>query len=81
MTAREVRDYRGTSKKLVEAEERSKMLKDLLRSKVCLGEEEMFIKKSQTKFKVLGKNKEVLKKKHEELVKVNLKYKIKDNIL
>ena len=44
MTALEVRDYRGTSKKLVEAEERSKMLKDLLRSKVCLGEEEIFIK-------------------------------------
>ena len=81
MTAQEVREYRGTSKKLVEAEERNKLLKDLLRSKVCLGEEEKFIMKSQAKFKVLGNNKEVLKTKHEEMVKLNLKYKIKDNIL
>ena len=55
MTALEVRDYRGTCKKLVEAEERNKLLKDLLKNDVCLGEEEMFIMKSQAKFKVLGK--------------------------
>ena len=81
MTAKEVREYRNISKKLVEAEERGKLLKNLLRQKVCLKEEEVFIEGSDNKFRILGNKKGILKKKHEEFVKVNLKYKIKDNQL
>ena len=54
MTALEVREYRGACKKLVEAEERGKLLKELLRSGVGLNEEELFINESNTKLRILG---------------------------
>ena len=39
----EVREFRNLSKRLVEAEERSNLLRDLLKNRVCLGEEEKFL--------------------------------------
>ena len=82
MTAKEVRDFRSTCKKLVEAEERSKLLKELFKYNVSFGEEEIFMKNSQSKFRVLGEKGEGdLRKNHDEMVKVSLKIKIKDNKL
>ena len=80
MTAKEVRDYRSTSKKLVEVEEKTKLLEELRRRKVCLGEEEIFFHNLQEKFKTLGKEGDHRVKQHEELVSITLKYKIKDNV-
>ena len=42
MNAKEIREYRTVSRKLVEVEERSKLLEQLKKHKVCLSEEEMF---------------------------------------
>ena len=81
MTALEEKEFRGTCLKLVEAEERGKLLKELLRNNVCFNEEEFLIQKPDRKFKVLGERKKVLDRKHEEMVKVTLKYKIRDNDL
>ena len=53
MTAKEVRSYRTMCKKLVEIEERAKLLEELKKRKICLGEEEMFVRNLQSKFKVL----------------------------
>ena len=61
MTAKEVRQYRSVSKKLVEVEEKSKLLEELKKRKICLGEEEMFVLKIKNKFKVLGKKGEPLR--------------------
>ena len=55
MTAKEIREYRTISKQLVEVEERSKMLEQLKKHKVCLSEEEMFSHNLCSKFKILGK--------------------------
>ena len=44
MTAQEIREYQLVSKKLVEVEEKTKLLADLKKRKVCLGEEEVFFK-------------------------------------
>ena len=73
--------YRDTCKKLVEAEERSKMLKNLVKLKIGLNEDEKFLHNSDKKFKVLGKNEHIVGKKHLELSQILLKYKIKDNNL
>ena len=82
MTAKEVRDFRSTCKKLVEAEERSKLLKELFKYNVSFGEEKIFLSKSQSKFRVLGEKGEGdLRKNHDEIVKISLKIKIKDNKL
>ena len=56
MTAKEIRLYRTASKKLVEIEEKSKLMEELKKRQICLGEEEAFVKKLHCKFKVLGKN-------------------------
>ena len=82
MTAKEVREFRSTCKKLVEAEERSKLLKELVKYNVSFGEEENFLRNSQSKFRVLGnKGEGDLRKNHDEIVKASLKIKIKDNKL
>ena len=81
MTALEEREFRGTCVKLIEAEERGKLLKELLRNNVCFNEEEFLIQKPDKKFRVLGEKEKVLDKKHDEMVKLTLKYKIKDNDL
>ena len=80
MTVLEIRRFTDISKKLGEAEERSK-LKNCLKCKVGLGEDEYAIKNSNEKFQVLGNKREVLKKKHEEGVNLAMRYKVKDNIL
>ena len=82
MTAKEVREFRSTCKKLVEAEERSKLLKELFKYNVSFGEEENFLRNSQSKFRILGnKGEGDLRKNHDEIVKASLKIKIKDNKL
>ena len=57
MTAKEIREYRSLSKKLVEIEEKSKLLEQLKKRRVCLNEEEAFVHKLLGKFKVLGNKK------------------------
>ena len=79
MTAREEREYRNVSKKLAGVEERSKLLDELKKRKICLAEEEEFVLKETKKLKTLGNSKGLVKKQHEEIVSVSLKYKIKDN--
>ena len=54
MTAREVRKYSSVCKRLVEIEEKSKMLEELKKRKICLPEEEIFMRGLRSKFKVLG---------------------------
>ena len=81
MTAKEIREFRSVSKKLVEVEERSKLLEQLKKHKVCLSEEEMFSHNLCSKFKVLGKRVGVKNQQHEEFVLMTLKYKIRDNNL
>ena len=60
MTALEVREYRATCLKLIEADERGKLLKELLRNNVCFNEEEFLIQKPDKKFRVLGEKKRFL---------------------
>ena len=81
MTATEVRQFRSTCKKLVEAEERGKLLKKLLKNGLSLKEDEEFIHNSDQKMKFLGNKNSVMIKKHEEFSKLFMKYKIKDNLL
>ena len=52
MTALEVKEYRGSCKKLVEAEERSKMLSVLLKNGVGLAEDEEFSRSNDKKFRI-----------------------------
>ena len=73
--------FRDACKKLVESEERSKMLKNLLKLKIGLHEDESFLHNSDKKFRVLGNIENILGKKHSELSKIILKYKLKDNNL
>ena len=77
----EIRRFRDTSRKLVEAEERGKFLKNCLKHKVGLGEEENAILNSNMKFRVLGNKGDIIKKRREEGVLLVMKYKVKDNIL
>ena len=51
MTAREIREYRTVCSKLVEVEERCKLLEQLKKHKVCLNEEEMVAHSLSSKFK------------------------------
>ena len=81
MTAKEVREYRNVSKKLAEVEERSKLLEELKKHNICLADEEGFVQHENSKFRVLGNKKGVTQKKHDEFVKMSLKYKIRDNNL
>ena len=81
MAAKEERLFRDVSKKLVETEERSRMLAKLLKNNVGLNEDELFILNSDSKFKVLKNKDNILGRKHKELSGIILKYKIKDNDL
>ena len=76
MTAMEVRGYKEVCKKLVEAEERTKMLSVLLKNGVCLAEDEEFSRSNDKKFRVLHNKRGVMDKKRQEMVDFNLKYKI-----
>ena len=81
MTALEIRKYRDISKKLVETEERGKLLKNCIKCKVGFSEEENSIHSSNLKLRVLGNKGEALRKNHEEGVGLVMKFKAKDNIL
>ena len=65
----------------MEIEEKSKLLEQLKKRRVCLNEEEAFVHKLLGKFKVLGNKIEEKGKCHDELVLVALKYKLRDNNL
>ena len=56
MAAQEVREYRNLSKKLVEIEERGRLLKTLLERKIGLNEEENFVRKELVKTKGVNNN-------------------------
>ena len=51
MTAKEVRVYKNTCKKLVEIEERAKLLEELKKRNLCLRDEELFTQNFVNKFK------------------------------
>ena len=80
MAALEERDYRSVCKKLARNEERSKLLNDMKKNKVCMAEEEEFILHTTKKFKAL-KNKGDVHKSREEFIMLSLKLKIRDNNL
>ena len=52
----EVREYRDVSKKLVEVEERGKLLTTLINKKLGFNEEESFVQKEVVKLKSKGDN-------------------------
>ena len=80
MAALEEREYRSMCKKLTINEERSKLLKNLKRNKVCLASDESFILRTTGKLKVL-KNKGDVQKSREQFLMLSLDLKIRDNIL
>ena len=55
MTAKEIREFRTVSNKLVEVEERCKLLEQLKKYKIGFNEEEMFTDSFSKKFKILVK--------------------------
>ena len=56
-------------------------MKELLKNKVCLREDEEFVRNSNLKFRVLGEKTGQMDRKREEFLGITLKYKIRDNIL
>ena len=81
MVAKEVREFRTASKKLVEVEEKSKMLLELRKKKVSLTEDELFVQNLNSKFKILGDKRGARDQHRSEIVSITLKYKIRDNNL
>ena len=81
MVAKEVRELRTLSKKLVEIEEKGKMLVRLQKKKICLPAEELFVKKMQSKFKILGDKRGVSGNQRDEFMSITMRYKVKDNTL
>ena len=79
MTAKEIREYRTVSRKLVDVEERSKLLEKMKGQSVCFNEEEGFAQSLGLKFKSLGKKEGVKTKQREEFIHLALKYKLRDN--
>ena len=67
MSAQEIRLYRSMCKKLVETEERSKLLDELKKRHICLGSEEVFVQSLVKKFKVLGNKNETKSKCHDDI--------------
>ena len=54
MTAKEVREFRNVCKKLADVEERSKLLDNLKKNRVCLASEEGFVLKPRLNFFLWG---------------------------
>ena len=80
MAALEEREYRSVFKKLAVNEERSKLLNDMRKNKVCLAYEEGFILHTTNKFKALRRKGDI-QKSREEFIMLSLKLKIRDNNL
>ena len=59
MTTKEVREYRVLSKRLVEVEERSRLLEKLIARQLGLAEEEGFIMKEAAKHRIKGKGSKI----------------------
>ena len=68
--------YKNTCLKLVEIEERTKLLEELRKKNLGLREEEMFTQNFVNKFKILGKEKT---KCHDDLMSKAMGFKIRDN--
>ena len=79
MSAKEVREYRAVSKRLVEVEERSRLLEKLIARKVGLAEEEGFVIKEISKYRNTGKVSKLKSKQRLEMIAITNKYKLKDN--
>ena len=77
MSAKEARLYLKLAKGLVECEERSKLMKKMIREEIGFREEELFIINEMSKLK--GKNKN-LKKERKLLIALIMGKKLKDNI-
>ena len=75
MVASEMRKFRNVATKLVESEERDRMLKSLLSKGIGLREEEEFMKNEESK---LRGGKTITMKK--EIIQSLMKNKIRDNI-
>ena len=82
MAAQEVRENSNLSKKLVEIEERGRLLKTLLERKIGLNEEENFVRKELVKTKgVNNNNSKVKTDQRREIITLSMKFKVKDNHL
>ena len=81
MTAKEVREYRVLSRRLVEVEERSRLLEKLISRKLGLAEEEGFVMKEAAKHKNVGEGSKTKVSQRRDLLALTHKYKLKDNNL
>ena len=81
MTAKEVREYRVISRRLVEVEERSRLLEKLIARKLGLAEEEGFVMKEAAKHKNVGEGSKIKISQRRDLLALTHKYKLKDNNL
>ena len=79
MSAKEVREYRAVSKRLVEVEERSRLLEKLISRKVGLAEEEGFVLKELEKYRNTGRVSKIKSMQRQEMISTTNKYKLKDN--
>ena len=81
MAAQEVREYRNLSKKLVEIEERGRMLKTLMLKNIGLNEEEHFVQKELLKMKTEGVkcNSKLKINQRKEMITLSMRFKVKDN--
>ena len=78
MAAQEVREYRNLSKKLVDIEERGRLLKTLLTRKIGLNEEEHFVQKELVKMKgVNGNISKIRFNQRKKIIALSMKYKVK----
>ena len=76
MSAKEARLYQKLANRLVECEERSKLLRRMIKEEIGFNEEEQFIAHERGKLK--GKN--VMKKERREFLALIMGKKLKDNI-
>ena len=74
MSAQEIREFRNLSTKLVRAEERGKLLGNLIALRVGFKEEEEFLKHEHSKFKC-----KIKYKKSKEIIVMAMKEKLRDN--
>ena len=77
MSAKDARLYRKLARRLIECEERSKMLKKMMKEEIGFREEELFILHEIGKLKGENKN---LKKERRQLLALIMGRKLKDNI-
>ena len=80
MVAFEVKAYSRICYKLVESEERSRMVKYLVEQKVVFREVEEFARRQITKLKIKGTLPKFCEKRRREIIALSIKTKLKDEI-